>query len=98
MASEMLRPTVVDFLDSMLRSSQGNIRINQLDIKKNSHAIGKKISDLELAEKFNLVLLGSRYQDREIHFNPPASSVITEDLAIIIMGDVEDIARAKKAF
>jgi voltage-gated potassium channel len=96
MASEMLRPTVVDFLDSMLRSSQGNIRIGQLDVKKNSQAIGKKICSLELMEKFNLVVLGSRYQDREIQFNPPPSSVITENLAIIVMGDVEDIARAKK--
>jgi voltage-gated potassium channel len=98
MASEMLRPTVVDFLDSMLRSSQGNIRISQLDINKNSQAIGKKIRELELTEKFNLVVLGSRYQEQEILFNPPPSSVIMEDLAIIIMGDVEDIARAKKAF
>ncbi|MBU2442398.1 MAG: potassium channel family protein, partial [Nanoarchaeota archaeon] len=30
LASEMLRPAVVDFLDSMLRSSQGHIRISQL--------------------------------------------------------------------
>ncbi|MBU1180734.1 MAG: potassium channel protein [Pseudomonadota bacterium] len=98
MASEMLRPTVVDFLDSMLRSSQGHIRIGQLNVKKNSKAIGKKISDLELTDKFNLVVLGSRYQDREIHFNPPPSTVITEDLTIIIMGDVENIARAKEVF
>jgi len=98
MASEMLRPTVVDFLDSMLRSSQGNIRISQLDVKKNSRVIGKKISDLELTDKFNLVVLGSRYQDGEIHFNPPPSSVIIEDLTIIIMGDVENIARAKEVF
>lgn len=98
MASEMLRPTVVDFLDSMLRSSQGHIRIGQLNIKKNSRAIGKKICDLELTDKFDLVVLGSKDQGREIHFNPPPSLVITEDLAIIIMGDVENIARAKEAF
>jgi len=98
MASEMLRPTVVDFLDSMLRSSQGHIRIGQFDIKKNSRTIGKKISDLELTDKFNLVVLGSKYQDGEIHFNPPPSTVINEDLTIIIMGDVENIARAKEVF
>ena len=98
MASEMLRPTVVDFLDSMLRSSQGHIRIGQLNVKKNSRAIGKKICDLELTDKFDLVVLGSRYQDSEIHFNPPPSLVITEDLTIIIMGDVENIARAKEVF
>ncbi len=98
MASEMLRPTVVDFLDSMLRSSQGHIRIGQLNVTKNSRAIGKKISELDLTHKFNLVVLGSRYLDREIHFNPPSSSVIIEDMAIIVMGDVENIAKAKEIF
>ena len=98
MASEMLRPTVVDFLDSMLRSSQGHIRIGQLNVKKNSRAIGKKICDLELTDKFNLVVLGSRFKDREILFNPPPHTVLIEDLAVIIMGDVENIAKAKQLF
>ncbi|MBU0544203.1 MAG: potassium channel protein [Proteobacteria bacterium] len=98
MASEMLRPAVVDFLDSMLRSTQGNIRISQFNVKKNSQIIGKKISDLELTDKFNLVVLGSRYKDKEIHFNPPPSTILIEDLAVIIMGDVENIAKAKEVF
>ena len=98
MASEMLRPAVVDFLDSMLRSSQGNIRISQLDISKNTQIIGKKISELGLTDKYNLVVLGSRYRDREILFNPPPHTVLIEDLTIIVMGDVENIAKARQLF
>ena len=98
MASEMLRPAVVDFLDSMLRSSQGNIRISQLDVLNNSRIIGKKISELGLTDKYNLVVLGSRYKDREILFNPPLHTVLIEDLTIIVMGDVENIAKAKQLF
>ena len=56
MASEMLRPAVVDFLDSMLRSSQGNIRISQLNVSNNSQVIGKKISELGLADKISISL------------------------------------------
>jgi len=98
MASEMLRPAVVDFLDSMLRSSQGNIRISQLDVSKNSQIIGKRISELELTDKYNIVVLGSRYEDREILFNPPPHSVLIEGLTIIVMGDVENIAKARQLF
>ncbi len=95
MASEMLRPTVVDFLDSMLRSSQGNIRINQINISKNSHVIGKKISELRLAEQFDLIVLGHKHRGGEIAFNPSPSSVLMEDSAIIVMGGVENTEKAK---
>ena len=98
MASEMLRPAVVDFLDSMLRSSQGNIRISQLDISKNTQIIGKKISELGLTDKYNLVVLGSRYKDNEILFNPPPHTLLVEGLIIIVMGEVENIAKAKQLF
>ena len=98
MASEMLRPAVVDFLDSMLRSSQGNIRISQLNVSKNSQVIGKRISELGLTDKYNLVILGSRYKDSEILFNPPPHSVLIEDLTIIVMGDVENISKARQLF
>ncbi|RPH50225.1 MAG: potassium channel protein [Desulfobacteraceae bacterium] len=98
MASEMLRPAVVDFLDSMLRSSQGNIRINQLNVSKNSPAIGKKIGELKLADRFNIVILGFRYRDQEILFNPPLQTVLIEDIAVVVMGDVENIAKARQLF
>jgi voltage-gated potassium channel len=40
MASEMIRPTVVDFLDRMLRSKQGNLRIHQIIVSvQRSHFI-----------------------------------------------------------
>jgi len=98
MASEMLRPAVVDFLDSMLRSSQGNIRISQLNVSKNSQVSGKKIGELQLADRFSIVILGSKYQDTEILFNPPPQSVLIEDLTIIVMGDVGNIAKARQLF
>jgi len=98
LASEMLRPAVVDFLDSMLRSSQGNIRISQLNVSKDSKIIGKNISELDLTDRYNIVVLGSRYKDREILFNPPPHTVLIEDLAVIVMGDVENIAKARQLF
>jgi K+/H+ antiporter YhaU regulatory subunit KhtT len=82
----------------MLRSSQGNIRISQLNVSNNSQVIGKRISELGLADKYNLVVLGSRHKDKEIHFNPPPHLVLIEDLTIIVMGDVENIAKAKQLF
>ncbi len=98
MASEMLRPTVVDFLDSMLRSSQGNLRIHEVTVSPNSTYIGKTIEASGFIEKFDLLVLGAKHPGKEIHFNPHSSTILEEGLTLIVMGDVKNIARANKTF
>jgi len=98
MASEMIRPTVVDFLDSMLRSSQGNIRISQIGVTGKSGIAGKSIFESGLSEKYELLVLGSRYHFGEIEFNPPDTQILEEGMTLIVMGDVEKITRARRAF
>lgn len=98
MASEMIRPTVVDFLDSMLRSSQGQLRIHQIVVTSNSNVAGKKIMESGLKDKFNLLVLGSKLPAQEIEFNPTATQILTAGMTLIVMGDVENIAAAKKTF
>lgn len=98
MASEMIRPTVVNFLDSMLRSSQGNLRIHQITVSENSAMEGRKIKETGLTDKFNLLVLGARQAAREIEFNPSPEQVLTNGTTLIVMGEVDDIARARKLF
>ena len=98
LASEMIRPTVVDFLDSMLRSQQGNLRIHQITVRETSATAGKTIIDSGLKDRFNLLVLGSKEGQGDIEFNPPARRVLSPGLTLIVMGDVTDIANARKAF
>jgi voltage-gated potassium channel len=98
MASEMIRPTVVDFLDSMLRSRQGNLRMHEIRISQDSPAVGMKIGESGLQNRHQLLVLGARQQGQEIEFNPPASKTLEPGMALIVMGEVENIANARKAF
>ncbi len=67
-------------------------------IRENSGIAGKNLQESELKAKFNLLILAVRHDNGEIEFNPPASQVLTAGMTLIIMGDVDNIARAKKAF
>ena len=98
MASEMIRPMVVDFLDSMLRSAQGNLRIHQIAVTKDSKLIGKKIMESGLKDKFDLLVLGAKDQNKEIKFNPPPFFELQEGMTLIVMGEVDNIVKAKKAY
>ena len=97
-ASEMIRPTVVDFLDTMLRSKQGNLRIHQVVITQSTAAVGKTLGNSGLSERFGLLVLGAKKPGGEIQFNPGALLKIEPGLTMIVMGEVDAIADAQKNF
>ena len=95
MASEILRPTAVTFLDTMLRSKQGVLRIHEINVSDHSRLSGKKISESGLKDKFELLILGVKENSQDIIFNPPPSHVLQDDTKLIVLGKVTDIARLK---
>ena len=98
MASEMIRPTAVDFLDHMLRSSQGNLRIHELTVSEKSKFSNKEIHKCGLKERYGLLVLGAKNPADDIEFNPPPTRVLTAGTTLIVMGAVEEIARAQDSF
>ncbi len=98
MASEMIRPTAVDFLDRMLRSSHGNLRIHELTVSENSKFSEKEIRHCGLKERYGLLVLGAKTKAKDIEFNPAPTQKLTAGTTLIVMGAVGQIAKAKDAF
>lgn len=98
MASIMIRPTVVDFLDSMLRSGPSRYRIHQITISKDSPAVGTTIAESGLKDAFGLLILGTRKPNNEIDLNPHPTFVLHEGMTLIVMGTADDINRAKNTY
>lgn len=94
MASEMLRPVTVSFLDTMLRSGDGTLRMHDLPITEKSGSIGKQIQSLDLNKKFKLLLLGLKIGG-EMLFNPSEETELQEGMTLIVMGKSADITKAK---
>jgi voltage-gated potassium channel len=98
MASEMIRPAVVDFLDKMLRSDKGNLRIHELTVSERSETVGKRISESGLEDRYDLLVLGRRRGSNEIEFNPAPNQILKAGMKLIVMGEVENINRAEQEF
>lgn len=96
MASEMIRPAAVDFLDVMLRSNNGDLRIHQLTVSPKAAGIGKTIAESDLKERYDLMILGIKHASGEIEFNPPEARILENGFILIVMGKSKDIARAKR--
>ena len=90
MASEMIRPAAVDFLDQMLRSAQDTLRIHECSILEGSSLKGKRLSETPLQKEGGLLILGLKQGDTTT-FNPTPDTLLTTGMTLVIMGNIEEI-------
>lgn len=61
MASEMLRPHVVSFLDAMLREAGGpTVRVEEVEVPEASPWVGRTLEEAQIREKVGVVVFGLR--------------------------------------
>ena len=99
MASEAIRPHVVGFLDLMLREHSRTLRIEEIDLPADSPWSGSTLQHLNLRSRYNLLVLATKASkavgDAHFHPNPPDDQVVTGGSVIIVMGDVQDLRKAR---
>jgi len=98
MASELLRPSVVTFLDQMLRDENRNLRIEEAHVDQGSAFDGADVESLRLHEYgAGLLLLAMRTRDGTYLFNPPAATAVNGGCHLIVMGDPPSVLRLQAA-
>ncbi|MDD5082128.1 MAG: potassium channel protein [Dehalococcoidales bacterium] len=95
MASVMIRPTVVSFLDIMLRDKDKNLRVEEVAIP--ARFTGKTISSLDLKRFPNLLLLAVQTAHGWV-FNPTEDSLIGESDNLIVMTTPEEKLNLSQEF
>jgi len=98
LASELLRPHVVSFLDLMLQEKSRTLRIEDIEIGSASPWAGSELQALNLRGKYKLLALAVKAADgKEAHFlaNPPDDLKLEPGSVVVVMGDVNDVRRAR---
>ncbi len=95
MASEMVRSTVVSFLDTMLRDREKNLRIEELRIPESF--VGKTISDIRIGKHTNALLLAARTEGDWV-YNPALDHILKTGDTLIFMTTPEERARLESIF
>lgn len=91
MASLMVRPAAVSFLDQMLRQQETTLRVEEVSIHQSSSLVGKKLSELNLPQRWNILVLAYQKGDGNLTYNPAADLELVGGMRIIVMGDVSKI-------
>jgi len=97
LASEALRPHVVGFLDLMLREQSRTLRIEDIEVRASSAWIGQTLGELKMHQRYNLLVMAVKniLGDNAFIANPTDNLRVTPGTVLIVMGDVNDIRRAR---
>ncbi|MCY4145132.1 MAG: NAD-binding protein [Chloroflexi bacterium] len=77
--SATLRPAVSDFFNSILFDQETQHQITQLELEAKSPWIGRRISDLQLAKKYDAGVIGIRLETADFLHSPDSNRVLQED-------------------
>lgn len=94
LASEVLRPHAVSFLDLMLKEHAYTFRIEELRVATSSW-VGKQVHQLQLKQRYNLLLLAVKDQGSAFLANPPEDLALNQGTVLIVMGETDSIRRAR---
>jgi voltage-gated potassium channel len=95
-ASEIIRPDVVEFLDIMLRDKKQNTRIEQVVLPLGSPLAGKKLSDTKIRKATDVLVIALR-TDEEFIYNPGPDTIITDGAVLVVLGSVESVVKLRES-
>ncbi len=90
MASEMVRPNVTSFLDKMLRDKESPLRVDEVQIPRESPFVGKRVCDIDFRSMGNALLVALRRSDGHWIYNPLPDTILEKDMNMILLATVEE--------
>lgn len=92
LVSELIRPSVTTFLDSMLRDTTKNIRFAEVVVEEGSKLEGKTLGEARIDQNPGLPVLALRAKDDpDFHFEPEDDDRLATGVVIIVMGSRERV-------
>lgn len=93
MASEMIRPATVGFLDSMMRESAVAMRFEEIDVPSGSPYVGRPVGELKGSEGMVPLLIAVLDPDtKKYDMNPDSKRPIKPGDALVMLGDVDKLS------
>ncbi|MCC5890891.1 MAG: TrkA family potassium uptake protein, partial [Alkalibacterium sp.] len=97
MASMLLKPNVIAFLDTITHSGKIDLNLNEVIIKPDSELSNKTLMDANIPEQTDLIIIAIKEdEDDGIVFNPTKDHLLRPGQTLIVLGEDKDLNKLKK--
>jgi len=97
MASQMIRPHVVSFLDRMLRNKDQSIRVEEVVVSQDSPWVGRTLAEIDVYRQTGLVPIALKQPGEEdFQYNPSPGENLNPETVLIAIGNPAQISRLRR--
>jgi voltage-gated potassium channel len=96
LASEAIRPTVVEFIDLMLRDPKKNLRIEEVMIPESSSLAGAALKDTNIRRESRVLVIAVRLPDGRYEYNPEPEFTLVSGATLIVLAETAEMARLRE--
>ena len=94
-ASELVRPSVVRFLDTMLRDRTGALRVEEVEVPAKSSLAGARLSETNLRDRTRVLVLAARASDGAYTYNPGPDFLLEAGMTLVVLSQKDDLVRMR---
>ena len=96
LASEMIRPHVVSFLDRMLRGKDQSIRLEEVVVGRNNTLTGLTLNEIDLYRRTGLNPVAIKHpQGDDYTYNPSPDERIEHGTVMIVIGNPDQVGKIR---
>jgi voltage-gated potassium channel len=96
MASEIIRPHAVEFLDLMLRDTAEGRRVEEVQLRLGSHLAGKTFGQADIRSHADVLVLAAKKPSGEYVHNPRPDFYLEQGTLLIVIGTVDEMHKLRK--
>lgn len=96
MASEMVRPSVMQFLDQMVTNPAQTRRIEEVLVTADSPLAGNRLQEAGLRETSDALVIAIRYVDGHHEYNPRGDTELRAGMVLIVLVKADDVKELKR--
>ncbi len=88
----ILKPKIISFLDVINQTDKFALRLEEIELPKNSHLINRTLADAQIPQKTGLMVIAVKNEySKNYIFNPSAQIQLTQNMHLIVLGEEEKI-------
>lgn len=97
-AQGLIRPTLVDFVDLIIRRKELALYMEEFIVKKDSQMLNRNLAECDIRRTANVIVVAMKKPGEDIVFNPPSDATIETGDTLLVLGDKEAINKFQNIY
>lgn len=91
MATMVLRPVTVDFIDTVMRGDESEHNIEEVKVTRKSKLVGMSIGDAEIKTKTGSTILAVKKAEGSFELHPSAKTLLGAEDTLLVIGTASEL-------